>query len=84
MGTNSRNRRINILEACIHIESVGATTGSGKSVLAHTFLEEVCLGLEGNQFHPRETGLVVDVRTGGGLRTKHFSCAECMHIWLFS
>jgi len=33
---------------------MGASTGSGKGVLTHTFLEDVCLALEGDQFHPRE------------------------------
>ena len=33
---------------------MGASTGSGKGVLAHTFLEEVRLALEGDQLHPRE------------------------------
>ena len=43
------------LEARIQIESMGASTGSGKGVLAHTFLEEVRLALEGDQLHPRES-----------------------------
>jgi len=33
---------------------MGASTGSGKGVLAHTFLKEVGLALKGNQTHPRE------------------------------
>ncbi len=51
-GTNSK--QIDILEAGIQIEGMGASTGSGKGVLAHTFLEEVRLALEGDQLHPRE------------------------------
>jgi len=33
---------------------MGASTGSGKGLLAHTFLKEVGLTLKGNQIHPRE------------------------------
>ena len=50
-GTNSK--QIDILEAGIQIEGMGASTGSGKGVLAHTFLE-VRLALEGDELHPRE------------------------------
>ena len=48
------NKQTNNLEARIQIESMGASTGSGKGVLAHAFLEEVRLALKGNQIHPRE------------------------------
>ena len=57
MGKEEENQfktKIDILEARIQIEGMGASTGSGKGVLAHTFLEEVRLALEGNQLHPRE------------------------------
>ena len=42
------------LEARIQIESMGASTGSGKWVLGYMFLEGVCLALERDQFFPRE------------------------------
>ena len=55
-GTNSKQIDVHKkLEAGIQIESMGASTGSGKGVLAHTFLEEIRLALEGDQLHPRES-----------------------------
>ena len=64
-GTNSKQIDI-LLEAGIQIEGMGASTGSGKGVLAHTFLEEVRLALEGNQVHPRK----------GVLDTEEFGLSE--------